>query len=55
MTNLPLPTKLPRYAIWNGNRVRIIGYSDETKKFEVLDHKDQRRMLTRAQLTFLPA
>ena len=54
MTNLPLPNGVPRYALFRDKRVRIVGYSEETQKFEVFDERDQRRMLTRSQMTFLP-
>lgn len=54
MTNAPLPDRLPRYALFRNRKVRIVGYYEETQKFEVFDDNDQRRMLTRSQLTFLP-
>ena len=44
---------IPVYAIWRGQRVRILHYY-RNGTFMVLDRADDRRLVPREQLTFLP-
>lgn len=48
-------TKLPRYAIFRGKRVRIIGYLPVTEyrkegRFQIVDTDDSIRFINRAQI-----
>lgn len=45
---------VPTYAIWRGQRVRILYYF-RNGLFMVLDRTDNRRLVPRGQLTFLPS
>lgn len=46
------PDRLPRYAIYNGKRVRVLEYRGKDS-FEILDQRDDRRLAERWQLTFI--
>lgn len=46
-------TNIPRYAIFRGKRVRVLNYEPKaSRQFEILEHDDSRRWVTRTQLTF---
>lgn len=45
--------KLPKTVIYRNRKARIIGYDGSRyKKFEILDHQDQRRLVGRNEITF---
>jgi hypothetical protein len=47
-------TKIPRYAMFRGKRVRILQYvSQASRPFEILEADDSRRWVSRQQLTFI--
>lgn len=44
---------LPRYAVYQGRRVRVLHYH-RNGRFMVLDRSDERRLVRRDLLTMLP-
>lgn len=47
-------TNLPRYAMFRGRKVRILGYeAGAFNPFRILDTDDTQRSVARQQLTFL--
>lgn len=50
-------TNLPRYVVFRGKKARVIGYSAKTEtrtaRFEIIDSRDQRRSVSRHQITFI--
>lgn len=50
-------TKLPRYVIFRGRPVRVVGYSPKTEArpalFHVIDRSDAHRSLSRSQIQFM--
>jgi hypothetical protein len=50
---------IPRYAMFQGKRVRIVGYekvayTDNDRRFHILLGDDTTRTVRRTDLTFLP-
>jgi hypothetical protein len=44
-------TNIPRYALYRGKKVRILGY--EEGRFRILERDDTQRSVTRDQIIFL--
>lgn len=49
-------TNIPRYAMYRGKKVRIVGYnSDSVRQFDIIDSSDHNRSVARSELTFIKA
>lgn len=46
-------TNIPRYALFRGRRVNVVGYDSDTQKFTIVDTDDSQRTVYRGQITFI--